>query len=409
MAQYQVTLLEEDLHGIFSGDDALAKLLEKVLNQILKAEASEIVGALPYERTEERIGYRNGSRDRLLNTRVGSLSLSVPQFRSGGMKTELFERYQRSEMALILSMMEMVINGVSTRKITKITEDLCGKEFSKSTVSELCKRLDPLVNEWNERPLGNGIYPFLLMDALVLKIREEGRVKSFSMMLSIGVNGKGHREILGIKIGDSESYESWDGYLSWLKERGLTGVDFVVSDQHSGLVKAIEKHFQGATWQRCQTHFTKNILDAAPKSLQGEIKGHLRPIFTAPDVETARELMRRTLELYEDKASKAMETLENGFDDATAVLSLPERYRKKLRTTNTVERLNQEIRRRERVIRIFPNKASAMRLVGALLLEKDEDWGTGRRYLDMGAYLEWKEDKVPKPKIGEPGDREAAD
>ncbi len=398
MTQYQVTLSNEDLHGLFQDDEGLANLMEKVLNQILQAQATEAVGALPYERSETRRGLRNGLRDRILKTRVGSLNLSVPQFRQGSLSTPLWERYQRSEMALLVAMMEMVVNGVSTRKVTKITEELCGTSFSKSTVSELCKSLDPLVGEWNERPLGE--YPFLLMDAIVVKVRTGGRVVSRSIMVSTGINPEGYREILGLKIGDSESYQGWSEYLGWLKERGLTGVDYAVSDHHRGLVKAIQEKFQGATWQRCQAHFTKNILDVTPKALKDEVKANLRSIFTAPDPKTARTLLNAALSAYEDKAPKAMETLENGFDDAVAVLTLPENYRRKLRTTNTQERLNREIRRRERVIRIFPNESSAIRLIGAVLMEKDEEWTSGRVYMNMAKYLDWKQEQssvVTKP------------
>ncbi len=330
----------------------------------------------------------------------------MPQFRKGGFSTELFERYQRSEMALMLAMMEMVIDGVSTRKVTKITEELCGTQFSKSTVSALCKKLDPLVNEWNERPLGEKCYPFVLMDAIVKKVRKRGRVRSQSIMLSIGINLQGQREILGIKIGDSESYESWTEYLSWLKQRGFRGVDLVVSDHHSG-VKAIQTQFQGAVWQRCQTHYMRNILSATPKHLQKEVHSQLKPIFMAPDIKTARALLNSILSAYQHKAPKAMETLENGFDDALAVLMLPERYRRKLRTTKLVERLNEEIRRRERVIRIFPNEESAIRLIGALLLEKDEDWTIGRRYMDMTDYIEWK--RKEQSKLDSPERQVAAD
>jgi putative transposase len=388
VTQYKVTLSGDDLHGLFQNDEGLARLMEKILNQVLQAQATEAIGALPYERSESRRGLRNGLRDRGLETRVGSLRLSVPQFRKGTLSTSLWERYQRSEMALLVAMMEMVVNGVSTRKVTKITEELCGASFSKSTVSELCKSLDPLVDEWNERPLGQ--YPFILMDAIVIKVRTGGRVVSRSVMVATGISLEGYREILGLKIGDSESHQGWSEYLDWLKQRGLKGVDYLVSDHHQGLVKAIQERFQGATWQRCQAHFTKNILDATPKALKSEVKANLRSIFTAPDSKTARALLNVTLSAYEDRAPKAMETLENGFDDAIAVLALPDNYRRKLRTTNIQERLNQEIRRRERVIRIFPNERSAIRLIGAVLMEKDEEWITGRIYMNMTGYLESK-------------------
>jgi transposase-like protein len=389
VTQYQITLTDEIVHALFKEDGAMAKLLEEVLNQVLEAEVTEALGAKPYERTEERRGYRNGYKPRSMTTRVGRLTLSVPQVRDGKFSPELFSRFQRSEQALILALMEMVMSGVSTRKVAKITEELCGTEFSKSTVSELCKRLDPMVKEWNERPLAE-VYPFVMVDAMVLRVRKGGQVRPQSALIAIGVNMRGYREVLGFWIGDSETYASWSDFFSWLKRRGLRGVDVVVSDQHSGLVKAVETHFQGAMWQRCQTHFTRNILDACPKQLQEELLSQLRVIWTAPDVMTAREILRRVIDNFGSRAPRAMTILEEGFDDAVAVLNLPERYRKRLRTTNGVERLIEEVRRRERVIRIFPNVESAVRLLGALLMEKDEAWSTDRPYFDMRDYLEWK-------------------
>lgn len=394
MAQYQITVNQELLHRLFLSDNkdsGVAALLESVLNQILQAQATEQLEAEPYERTEVRKGYRNGTYPHKLTTRVGTLTLRIPRFRNGKFSTELFARYQRSEQALVLALMEMVINGVSTRKVSQITEELCGTEFSKSTVSELCKKLDPVVHGWNNRNLHDMRYPFILVDALVLKVREEGRVRARSVMIAIGVNTDGYREILGLMLGDSESESSWGEFFTWLKSRGLRGVDIIVSDNHGGLVKAVRSHFQGVTWQRCQTHFMRNILDVTPKSIQDELYPHLRAILDAPDVDTARVLLNQTLEAYENRAPKAMKVLEDGFDDATAILILPERYRRRLRTTNGVERLNEEIRRRERVIRIFPNRESVIRLVGALLMEFDDKWASGRKYLDMSEYLQWQE------------------
>lgn len=250
MTQYQITLSDEIVHGLFKEDGAMARLVEQVLNQVLQAEVTEALQAKPFERTEERLGYRNGFKPRTMTTRVGRLTLSVPQVRDGKFSPELFARFQRSEQALILALMEMVINGVSTRKVAKITEELCGTEFSKSTVSELCKRLDPLVKAWNDRPLKE-VYPFVMVDAIVLKVRKGSQVKPQSALIAIGVNIKGYREVLGFWIGDSETYGSWSDFFSWLKGRGLRGVDLVVSDHHGGLVKAVESQFQGAMWQRC--------------------------------------------------------------------------------------------------------------------------------------------------------------
>ena len=315
MTQYQITLSDEIVHGLFKEDSAMARLVEQVLDQVLQSEVTEALQAKPFERTEERQGYRNGFKPRTLTTRVGRLTLSVPQVRDGKFSPELFARFQRSEQALILALMEMVVNGVSTRKVAKVTEELCGTEFSKTPVSELCKRLDPLV-------------------------------------------------------------------------------------------KAVETQFQGVMWQRCQTHFTRNILDASPKQLQGELHSQLRVIWEAPDVETARQMLRRVIDNFGRRAPRAVNILEEGFDDAVAVLNLPEQYRKRLRTTNGIERLNEEVRRRERVIRIFPNTESAERLLGALLMEKDEAWSTDRQYFDMRAYIEWKQGRavaegagVPEPAV----------
>jgi putative transposase len=390
VTQYQITLSDDLVHGLFKDDAAMAKLVEQVLNQVLQAEVTEALQAKPYERTEERQGYRNGFKPRTITTRVGRLTLAVPQVRDGKFSPELFSRFQRSEQALLLALMEMVVNGVSTRKVAKITEELCGTEFSRSTVSELCKRLDPVVKEWNQRLLKEP-YPFIMVDAIALKVRKDGQVRPGSALIAIGVNIKGYREVLGFWIGDSESYASWSEFFVWLKQRGLRGVEVVVSDQHGGLVKAAQAQFQGAMWQRCQTHFTRNILDAAPKQIQAELHSQLRMVWEAPDVETARQMLKRVIDNYGSRAPRAVDILEEGFDDAIAVLNLPEQYRKRLRTTNGIERLNEEVRRRERVIRIFPNVESAERLLGALLMEVDEAWSTDRQYFDMRVYIEWKQ------------------
>jgi putative transposase len=395
MTQYQITLNADILHQLFIGDSrdaGIAALLETVLNQVLKAQSADQLGAEKYERNEERTALRNGSYERSLTTRVGKLTLSVPRHRDGSFSTELFNRYQRSEQALVISLMEMVVQGVSTRKVTKITEELCGTEFSKSTVSELCKTLDPIIYEWNNRPLIKE-YPFVIVDALYVKVREDGRVRSRGVLVATGVNIDGTREILGLTIGDTESEATWGAFFTHLKERGLSGVDVVTSDQHSGLVSAVRQQFQGVTWQRCQTHFMRNILDAAPKAMRDELKKHVRSIFDAADTKTSRTLLIQTLELFQEKAAKAMAVLESGFDDATAVLELPEACRVRIRTTNNVERLNREIRRREKVIGIFPNRDSVIRLLGAVLMEMDETWSEQKKYIDMRDYLAWRKAK----------------
>ena len=313
--------------------------------------------------------------------------MRVPRHRNGHFSTELFARYQRSEQALVLAMMEMVINGVSTRKVEQITEELCGKKFSKSTVSALCKNLDPMVEAFRTRPL-KCHYPFLMVDAIYVKVRENGRIQSRGLLIAIAVNEEGHREIIGFQLANSESESSWGELFSSLKDRGLKNVDLVTSDDHKGLVNAIRRHFQGTSWQRCQTHFSRNMLDHTPKALQPEVKEELRRLYESVDLESARKVRDQIIKTYESKAPKATALLDEAFDDITAVLALPLKYRKRLRTTNGVERLNQEIRRRERVIRIFPNAASVIRLMGALLMEHDEKWQTGRKYFDMALYYQ---------------------
>jgi transposase-like protein len=388
MAQLNITLNTELLHGLFtkdSKDEAFSKLMETILNQVLLAQSAEQLGAQPYERSNDRTAYRNGFRDRELTTRIGSISLRIPRHRNGNFSTSMFERYQRSEQALMLSMIEMVINGVSTRKIEKVTEELCGTSFSKSTVSELCKKLDPVVEAFKNRPL-EANYPFVMVDAIYVKVRENGRVQSRGLLIAVGVNDDGRREIVGFKLANSESETSWGEFFIELKSRGLKSPRLMTSDNHHGLVAAIGKHFQGTTWQRCQTHFSRNLLDRAPKSIQPKLKEDIRSIYEATDLKSAKAAKERIMDQYESTAPKAMNLLDEAFDDITAVLCLPLKYRKRLRTTNGVERLNEEIRRRERVIRIFPNEASALRLMGALLMEQDEKWSTGRKYFDMDVY-----------------------
>ena len=393
MAQYQITLDSSTLHQLFLGgseDSGMRPMLESILNQVLQAQATEQVCAGPYERRDDRQDFRNGFYPRTLQTRIGTLTLQIPRLRNGKFSTEMFVRYQRSEQALMLSLMEMVIQGVSTRKITEVTQELCGAEFSKSTVSTLCKRLDPIVTAWNARPLRDSRYPFVLVDALVVKIREDVSVRPRGVMIATGITTQGQREVLGFHIDDSESEASWGEFLSRLKQRGLSGVDLIVSDNHGGLVKSIRTHFQGVLWQRCQTHFLRNLLDATPKSVIQELHGRLKAMLQAPGMETGRQLEQQILVDFAKKAPKAMAVLESGFEDAMAVMALPEAYRQRLRTTNTVERLNEEIRRRERVIRIFPNRESAERLLGALFMEHSEKWLSGKRYLCMEHYHAWR-------------------
>jgi len=392
MADFEVTLSGSKLKDLLTRDDGLQGLIEDVLNQVLEAQMTEHIGAGRHERSETRQAYRNGHRMRRLYSRVGPLSLRVPQSRDGGFSTEVFRRYQRSEQALVLALMEMVVNGVSTRKVTAITEELCGASFSKSTVSQLCMELDLRVETWNERSLSDTRYPLVIVDALVIKVRKDKAVRPISALTAIGISDSGHREILGLSLGDSENEASWNRMFSWLKQRGLRDVFLIVSDAHQGLRNAADRHLQGVIWQRCQVHFRRNILGLTPKNHRAQMAGLLEKVLKAEEHEEAWKAFAVLAEQMGGKADKAIDDLENGLEDALAVLMLPEKYRKRLRTTNMAERLNEEIRRRERVIRIFPNEDSALRLIGALLAEQHETWSTGRRYLGMTEFLEWEEE-----------------
>lgn len=390
MAKIEITIDDEQIEAL-SEKDGLARLLEPLLNQVLDAEMTEHLSADRHERTEERNGYRNGHYERQLMTRVGPLELRVPRDRDGTFRTEIFERYQRSEKALVLTLMQMVVSGVSTRKVREVTEELCGHEFSKSTVSDLSKDLNKQVEGWNERPLDGCEYPFVLVDAMRIKVRRNGAVRPTSALIITGINERGFREVLGLRIANSESRQSWLETFRWLKQRGLRGVDIVTSDAHGGLVDALHQCFQGASWQRCQTHFRRNIIDKTPKKHQDAMHEGLNAIFKADSQKAARQAFNELAAELEGKADRALEMLELGLADATAVLRLPEKYRVRLRTTNMVERLIEEVRRRERVIRIFPNVDSAWRLLGAYLAERHEVWSTRQRYLKMEQYYDSKQ------------------
>ena len=370
-----------------SDNTGFAQLIGSVLNQVLEAQATEQIGADRYERNADRGGYRNGVRTRVLYTRVGPVTLRVPQFRDGAFSTEIFGRYQRSEQAFVLAIMEMVLNGVSTRKVTKITEELCGSRFSKSTVSQLCTGLDARVRAFNERPLGS--FPFLIIDAMYCKSRTDydGVVSKAALMIS-AVNAEGNREILGVRIGDSESDSFWRETFAWLKDRGVKDVAFVTSDDHRGMVKALNRSFQGVMWQRCQVHFMRNVLSFTPARHKAAMAAGLKRVFASDDVSEARTKSVELAEQLDKRADRAIECLEQGLEDALAVYALPSKYRRRLKSTNMQERLIQEVRRRERVIRIFPNEDAVLRLIGALLAEFHEEW-QGRKYLDMDDYHEW--------------------
>lgn len=392
MTEFDIKVNRDKLVGLLSNNEGFSALLEDVLNQILEAQMTDHLEAERYEHSEQRQGYRNGSRVRQLSTRIGTLTLRVPQTRDGSFSTEIFNRYQRSEQAFVTTIMEMYLQGVSTRKVSKITEELCGAEFSKSTVSQLCVGLDARIEAWKNRRLDDKRYPFVIVDALVIDVRRDHQVRSTGSLIAYGVNEEGAREVLGLWLADSESESSWERVFKDLKSRGLKDVDLVVSDAHKGLVNALKRQFQGAQWQRCQTHFMRNVLGATPKHHKKEVAMRLKLVFTASDKPLALQLARELIELFENRAEKAMALLEEGLESVLSVLTLPERYRRRLRTTNMAERMNEEIRRREKV-GIFPNEASAERLIGAILAEKHDEWLSGRRYLDMAEYWDLKEEE----------------
>lgn len=389
MAQLHFTLDYDFLVGLFSEnkDEAFAKLMEALLNQVLKAESSEQLGAENYQRSSERKDYRNGSRIRGLVTRIGRLELEVPRHRNVPFKTVLFENYQRNEQALISTMMEMVIQGVSTRNIQKVTEELCGEKFSKSTVSEICRELDVPVKAFKERLLPEK-YPFIMADAMYIKVREDHRVRSKALLIAIGINPEGHKEVVGFDICDAEKTYTWKSFFESLKSRGLRGVDIVISDCHKGLVEAIRECFPGSSWQRCQAHFSRNILDKCPKKYMAGLASELTAMFNSSTIIEARRLRDMIVEEYQDVALEAVQTLDEGFEDSMTIMELPSKYRQSLRTSNILERENREIRKREKVIQIFPNKESALRLLGAVLLDDHNDWSCQHRLFDMNEYYE---------------------
>lgn len=389
MTQLNFTLEQEFLVGLFSEskDEAFAKLMESILNQVLIAESAEQLGAENYQRSDGRSDYRNGTRTRSLTTRIGKIELKVPRHRNIPFKTVLFESYQRNEQALITTMMEMVVQGVSTRNVAKVTEELCGESFSKSTVSEICKELDIPIKQFKERLLPEK-YPFIIADAIYMKARDDHRVKSKALFIAVGINNTGHKEIIGFEVYDSEKLSTWKEFFESLKSRGLRGVDIVISDAHSGLVEAIRECFPNSSWQRCQAHFTRNIIDKCPKKYGAGLASELRDMFNASTIEEARKLEKSIIDEYQDVAGDAMQILDEGFEDSIIIMELPSKYRISLRTSNIIERENREIRRREKVIQIFPNAESIIRLIGAVLMDDHNDWSIAQRLFDMNEYFD---------------------
>jgi putative transposase len=395
MAKDHRRLTEEVAQGILLDDPAfLREIVERMLQEFLEAQMTEHVGAVPYERTTERKGHRNGHKPRTLRTRVGTLNLLVPQDREGTFSTRLFSRYQRNEKALVLALMEMYVEGISTRKVKDVTEKLCGTSFSKSLVSSLAARLDSELQAWRSRPLEAEAYPYLFVDARYEKVRVDHRIVSQGVLIVSAVRAPdGFREILGVEVADTESEATYQELFRSLKERGLSGVELVVSDDHEGLKAAIFRHFQGASWQRCQVHYARNLLGMVGYAKRKNLAAQLRAIFVATSRDTALRLASELADRWRESHPKVSEHIEEHVEECLSCLAFPESHRRRIRTTNGQERLNQEIKRRSRVVRIFPNRQACLRLVTALCVEQSEEWETGRRYLDMGELEEQRREE----------------
>lgn len=374
MAQVNITLNHEELIALLGGDreEAFKHLVEKILNEALLAESADQLGAEKYERSDNRTDQRNGTRERELTTKIGTIVLEVPRHRLSPFHTTLFETYQRSETALLNTMAEMVIMGVSTRKVSNVIEMICGKEYSKSTVSEVCKRLDPEIKNFQNRDLSACEFPFIMVDATYFKVRENHRVISKAVFIAVGYTQEGKKEVLYFNVYDNESNDTWLDFFEHLKANGLKDPMLLTSDAHKSIRYAAFKVYPKTPWQRCQFHFTKNILDAAPNSQRPGLEIELRQMFNSKSIAEARKKRDSILSDYSDVAPKAMELLDAGFEDSMTIYMLPERMQVHLRTSNTIERLNRELKRRSDVIQIFPNSASLLRLMGSVIIDQND-------------------------------------
>ena len=362
--------------------DKMKPLLEAVLNAAMKAERDQALQAAPYERSDKRLGYANGFKDKTLNSRMGKLELNIPQTRGVAFYPGSLEKGLRSERALKLAVAEMYLKGVSTRRVEKITAQLCGLEISSTQVSRMTQELDEDFENFRNRPLG--IFSYVILDATYLKVRHNGTVRSQAVLIAYGVNFFGRREILGASISLSEAEIHWRSFLEGLMKRGLSGVKLITSDDHSGLKAALQSVLPSVPWQRCQFHMSQNAQQYAPKKyMKEEIAFAMRNIFNSPSIEAAEAMIKHTVNQFERSAPEFVEWLENNISEGLTCLKFPHKHRKKIRTSNGSERINREIKRRTRVAVLFPNDASALRLVTAVLMEIHEEWITGRQYLDM--------------------------
>jgi len=373
---------------IENGFDGFADVMRILLNEAMKIERDHALGAGPYERSDTRKGHANGYKPKTVDTRIGRLTVEVPQVRGDvQFYPSALEKGCRSERALKLAIAEMYVKGISTRRVNGILEKMCGLEISSTQVSRVATLLDEELQTWRERPLE--AYPYLVLDAHYEKVRQNGSVRSCAVFTAIGVNPDGKREILGVSVSLSEAEVHWRAFLKSLLDRGLYGVRYIVSDAHEGLKAALQALFHGTLWQRCQFHLQRNAQAYVPsKAMQPQVAQDIRDIFNAPNGDLARMRLAHYVEQYAQSAPKLAEWMETDLPEGLTVFELPESHRKRMRTTNMLERLHEEINRRTRVARLFPNEASLLRLVSAIEMEISEDWIAGKRYVTINAENE---------------------
>jgi transposase-like protein len=372
---------------IEKGCESFTDVLRVLLNEAMKIEREHALGAGLYERTDSRRGYANGYKPKTVDTRIGKLMVDVPQVRGDvDFYPSALERGCRSERALKLAIAEMYVKGISTRRVTDVLEKMCGLDISSTQVSRAAKLLDEQLEKWRNRLLGE--YPYLVLDAHYEKVRKNGSVVSCAAFTAIGIDTEGRRDILGVSVSLSEAETHWRQFLRSLKKRGLSAVKFVASDDHDGLQAALNAEFTGVIWQRCQCHLQRNAVKYVPKvSMRLGVAEDLRDIFNSRDLASAEEKLQNCVEKHSESAPQLAEWIEENIPEGLAVFALPGKHRKRMRTTNMLERLHEEIKRRTRVARLFPNEDSLLRLVSAIEMEISEEWIAGKRYLDMKVEL----------------------
>lgn len=366
-----------------NGQSELASAVRIILNNAMLLERSQALAAAPYERTDKRLGYANGFKPKTVDTRLGEMTVQVPQVRGGvPFYPSALEKGLRSERALKLAIAEMYVQGVSTRKVAAIMQQMCGLDVTSTQVSRASAELDADLAKWRQRPLGR--IPYVFLDARYEKVRQNGNVISCAVLIAIGVDPEGHRSVLGVSSKLSEAELHWRDFLTSLQERGLHGVELIVSDDHAGLKAARTARFSGVRWQRCQFHFQQNAQAYVPKIEQrSQVGADLRAVFNAQDRQEADAKAKKVIEKWTKPAPKLAAWLEENIAESLTVFDFPESHRRRLRTTNAVERINMELKRRTRVAMLFPNESSLERLVTALLMEISEEWETGKIYLNM--------------------------